>query len=286
MAMLTRRAAETSGNLTLSRYLHDIAGCKVLAVDEERRVATQYARTRAPALEARLVESCLRLVVSLASRMCTRQELLVDLIQEGNLGLLEAVRRFDPTRGLRLSTYATYWIRERIFAAVIANWRMVKVGTSTTQRRVFFRLRRERVRLERLGLAADNETLAQRFGLSRAEFERLVQHLDQPELSLDAPTLDGAGDPLGDLLPDSQHAPADVALAEHEQRQRVHAEVERCLARVTERERFILRSRWCSDRAPTLDRLGKRFGVSRERVRQIEKKHRAELARALAGTGE
>jgi RNA polymerase sigma-32 factor len=279
---MSQSAIDPGGNPSLRRYLHDLGRCRPLDADEEQRLARAYARTHAPALEARLVESCLRLVVAVASRLCVRKEMLLDLIQEGNLGLIDGVRHFDPARGLRLGTYATHWIRARIFTALIANWRLVKTGTSTGQRAMFFRLRRERARLERLGRGGDTAALAQRFGLDIHDFERLAHHLEHAEASLDAPLRDGLGEVLGDLIADAYEARPDVRAEEAETRARVRHEIERCLQSAKSRDRLILEGRWCSDDPPTLDLLGKQLGVSRERIRQIVEHHRARLAAALA----
>jgi RNA polymerase sigma-32 factor len=279
---MRKRATSRDTDPSLQRYLQRVARCRLLSADEEKRLALEYGHTRSPAIEARLVESCLRLVVTMASRHCPRPGLLLDLIQEGSLGLLQAVRRFDPTRGPRLAVYARHWIRAQIFAALVANWRVVRLVRSPAQRAVFFALRRERARLEKLGIVPDDARLARRFGVKPEHFAQLAQQVEGQELSLEAPTFGGDGEPLGELMPAADAGRPDVRLECAETEARVREEVERCLNEATARDRQILRGRWCTDVPATLEHLGQRTGLSRERVRQIEEGHRARLARALA----
>jgi RNA polymerase sigma-32 factor len=251
----------------------------LLSRDAERRIAARYFRTRDPVLEEVLVRSCLRLVSRIAARYCRRRELLDDLMQEGNLGLVHGVRHFDPGRGVRLSTYVSYWIRAYILQALVDNWSLVKAGTTATNRAVFFNLARERARLTRLGLPADDARLARRFHMRESDFARLARHFESPELSLQAP--DGAGHTPADRLAAADEVRPDVRVERLERRARVGAAVRRYRRELGARDRRIIDERWLSESPVSLERLSVEFGISRERVRQLEERLRTRFAEQL-----
>ena len=196
----TSLAART-GASNLDAYLQDLRRHPVLSRDEEHELALAYARTHALEPARKLITANLRLVVRIAQEYRRAHRNLLDLIQEGNVGLIQAVQRYDPFRGVKLSTYAAWWIRAYILKFILANWRMVRIGTTQAQRRLFFNLRRERERLQRMGAETDSRQLAAALDVSEREVVEMERRLAASEMSLDAParsqsqTDDGPGAP-------------------------------------------------------------------------------------------
>ncbi len=233
-------------------------------------LARRYRKTNDRNLERRLVAAHLRLVWKIVSDYQVPSDARADLAQEGCLGLLHAVRRFDPDRGVRLSTYAAWWIRAAVLRALTRDFRLVRVGTNQRQRRMFFNLRRERERIEREGGTADAEQLGARFGVDAAEAAAFARHMAAPELSLDVDS------PLAANLTAPEESQPDLEAERAEARDRVRGALRR-LGPLSPREHAIVFERWLSEVPVTLDELGSRFGVSRERARQLEER----LARRL-----
>ncbi|MDR7434780.1 MAG: sigma-70 family RNA polymerase sigma factor [Armatimonadota bacterium] len=278
-------SSEESGeDLDLVRlYLQDIGRVPLLSREEEIALAQ---RAEAGDLEARkrLVEANLRLVVSIAKRYGGRGLSLGDLIQEGTLGLIHAVKKFDWRRGVRFSTYATWWIRQAVARAVIDQGRTIRLPLYTTD--IVRRIHRLSDQLsQKLGREPSLEEIARESGLSKKDVENL-RMMSQEPLSLDAPIEGNEPDPLGNLLSDiravnPEDQATDWALKE---------EVRRLLSELTPRERKILELRFGLDDgvAHSLEEIGRKFGVTRERVRQIEAqairklRHRARASRLSA----
>ncbi|HUO05240.1 MAG TPA: RNA polymerase factor sigma-32 [Candidatus Binataceae bacterium] len=252
----------------LSRYLAEIRKFPLLDRDEEAKIARRYVKDRDPADAYRLVTANLRLVVKIAYEFARATRNLLDLIQEGNVGLMEAVKNFDPERGVRFPSYAVWWVRAYIYRFLINNWRLVKIGTTQAQRKLFFNLRKETERLEAQGFTAKPLLLAHRLGVKEEEVREMQERLGQSEVSLDQPTGEGAGRFL-DLLPDSTHNP-EAEAAGREWRDFARDSVERFAATLEGKELEIFKARLWADDPPTLQEVGTRFGISRERVRQIE----------------
>ena len=214
----------------------------------------------------RLVEAHLRLAAKIASEYYCSPADRADLLQEASLGLIEAVRHFDPERNVKLSTYASFWVRAFVLRFLVRNTRLVRVGTTHSQRRVMFHLARERERMMHERGAIDEGVLARRLGVEEGELSSLAAHLAAPEASLDAEADHGEPSPaLGVSRPDEE-------VEEHDERAQIRAQVEQLLEELGERDREVMTARWMNDDPPTLSDLGRRFGVSRERVRQIEER--------------
>jgi RNA polymerase sigma-32 factor len=242
---------------------------EVLTREEELSLIERYRRTSDRRLEDRLVRSQMRLVHHMAKAHRLEGLEHADLVQEGALGVLQALRRFDPERGVRLSTYATWWIRAYQYRHILQNCRLVRVGISRAQRRVFFRLRTVRARLTAAGLEPTAERLAQLMGVSEAVAQSTAQRLDTRELSLDQPLGDERQGAAVDSLPDGAVALDELAAARQTARI-VKEERERYRATLSGRRRELFDARWLDEEQPTLQEMARRFGVSRERTRQIE----------------
>jgi RNA polymerase sigma-32 factor len=272
----------TDRDVGLVRYLAEIERYPVLGRDDELALGR---RARAGDREAadRLLTSSLRFVPKIASGYGGHGFRTGDLIAEGNLGLMEAIRRFDPDRGLRFMTYAGYWVRAFILAHLLRQWSLVGAGTGPRQSRMFFRLSRERGRLmAQLGDAGEvTRRLARKFGTTAADVEQTLHRIEGGDVSLDAPA-PGGGPTALDRLTSADAGPE----ADHERRERtaaVGAVIEEVLAGMDARESLIVRRRLLADEPATLAHLGRRLGVSRERVRQLEQRVKDRLRAALAG---
>jgi RNA polymerase sigma-32 factor len=273
----------------LDAYLAEIARIPVLDREEEQRLATRYRHSREPWMAHALVRANLRFVVHLAREHWRSGFSMADLVQEGNLGLIEAVERFDPGRGVRLVTYASTWIRARILNHILGSWSLVRVATTAGQRRLFFSLARTRRDLERRLDPADPEAvaavvpmLARCLGVSPAAVEEMRLRLDARDVSLDAPAPGG--------LPGLEAAAAGASsqedlLAVAEEGALDHHRVHSALACLDERERLVIELRVLGEDVETLQAVGERLGCGGERARQIEVRARGKLRRCLLECG-
>lgn len=266
----------------LATYFDQISRYPILDKKTELRLARRARRGEVAARD-RLVESHLRFVVKIATKYRGYGIRLADLIAEGNLGLLEAVRRFDPGRGLRFMTYAAYWIRAYVLALVLRQWSLVGVGTGPLQSKMFFRLAstRNRLETEEQGDApAVERRLAAHFGTTEERVRAMSGRLGGRDTSLDQQAYREAGSSLLDLLADDR-ADQERSLSDVERDTRVRALIAGTIERLDPRERMIFEERLMADDAITLAELGERMGLSRERVRQLEERVKAKLRVAL-----
>lgn len=242
----------------------------LLTPEEQACSIAEYQKTRSPQLEARLVASHLRLVWKMAREHRPSDEDLADIIQEGSLGLLQAVRKFDPSRGVTLASYAAWWIRAYQLRWLVANHRLVRLGTTVAQRKLFFKLRSLTAELEARGEETTDAALAARLGVREEDVVSMRLRLGSRELSLDA----GVGEEGAALERLASPGPSpDEVSAEAELRALVRDEAEVFRDSLSGRDRDLFDTRWASDdEAPTLKALGQRFGISRERTRQLEQR--------------
>ena len=254
----------------------------VLSADEERDLAERLRDQDDMEAARRLVMSHLRFVIRIARGYQGYGLPLADLIQEGSVGLTKAVRRFEPDLGVRLVSFAVHWIRAEIHEYVLRNWRIVKVATTKSQRKLFFNLRSRKKRLGWFS-SAEVEAVARELGVKPETVLQMESRLANQDLAFDGADSDDDDAPSAPsaFLPDSRMEPA--ALVEREdtevsQRERLHA----AMTRLDERSKAILTSRWLSEDKKTLRELAQEFGVSAERIRQIEtnalRKLRVQLA--------
>ncbi len=260
----------------LSRYIAEIRRIPLLTREEEVEVARRYHRDHDPRDAYRLVTANLRLVVKIAYEFARASKNLLDLIQEGNVGLMEAVKNFDPNRGIRFPSYAVWWVRAYIYRYLINNWRLVKIGTTQAQRKLFFNLRKEMDRLQAEGFEPQPRLLAQRLGVKESEVIEMRERLGHSELSLDQPVAGSEETALLDVISDPGQNP-ESELAASEFRNFARDRVEAFAKTLSGKELEIFQHRLIAEEPMTLQAMGDKFGISRERVRQIESRLKRQL---------
>ncbi len=275
-------AAEAHDPLTL--YLREIEKHPLLTPEETTELATRYAETQDVRAAARLVTANLRLVVKIAYEYRRAYKNVMDLVQEGNIGLMQAVKKFDPHRGVKLSTYSAWWIRAYILKFIVNNWRLVKVGTTQAQRKLFFNLNKEKARLSALGIEPSAAELAKRIGVTEGEASEMDRRMSAGESSLDAPVGDGDTQTARvDLIP-SPGERVDDLLAEEELHRMVRQRLDEFRKTLSGKEVDIFDRRIDTETPLTLQELGELFHISRERVRQLETALLARLRAHLSAT--
>ncbi|HEU0032387.1 MAG TPA: RNA polymerase factor sigma-32 [Kofleriaceae bacterium] len=260
----------------MAAYMQETRRYPLLTPDEEHSLAVRLVEHGDTAAARRLIEANLRLVVKIAYEYRRAHRNLLDLVQEGNIGLIQAVSKFDPYRGVKLSSYAAFWIRAYILKFILNNWRLVKIGTTQAQRKLFFNLRKEREKLEQLGFQPTTALLAEKLDVPEKEVIEMERRLAAPEASLDAPLGSGGGDDEGtrtrlDYLPSEDDRP-DRAVAQSEFSTLLKGKLEEFAKTLEGREQTIFRERWLTEEPLTLQEIGDRYQVSRERARQLEKR--------------
>ena len=266
---------------SLDRYIQQVRAIPKLSREDEHQLALRAVDGDQAAAD-KLVEANLRYVIAIALQYRRYGVTLGDLIAEGSVGLVTAVRKFDPHRGTRFVTYAGYWIRAFVLEAVVRSSTMVGAGSGPFRSKLFFRLRRERARLSNLIADPDEltERLASEFDTSKEKMTELLRRLDQREISLDAPAYHDSDGTLVEMLPGSFESQDNVVA-----RRRRHSGIQNRLAGalsvLDDRERLIVEKRILSDDSASLASLGRELGVSRERARQLEARAKRKLAEEL-----
>lgn len=253
------------------RYMSEVRRYKLLTREKERELALAVFEEDSRDAAYILVTSNLRLVIKIAltyQRAWSQQNLL-DLIQEGNMGLIHAVYKFDPHKQVRLSYYASFWIKAYILKFVMDNWSLVKIGTTSAQRKLFFSLKKEKEILRSQGFTPKVQFISERMGISEEEIISMSQRLDARDLSLNAPINDESDNERLDFITHYDDG-LQEAVENKERIFLLHQKVAKFKKQLTERERGILEMRIFTDNPMTLKELGKRYGISRERVRQVE----------------
>ncbi len=264
-------ALKSTGGDLLAQYLQEIRRYALMDPEEERRVAQQYYDTGDPKSAERLVTANLRLVVKIAFQYHRQWANVLDLIQEGNVGLVEALSRYDPYRGIRFSSYAQYWIRAMILRFLMDNFRLVRLGSTRNGRKLFFQLQKERERLIREGIQPSAQNLAARLDVPESEVVAVDQHMRAPAMSLYAPVGGEEGRPLSEVVADTEHSDPESQVADHQIGELVQSKLRAFEATLEdERERAIWRERLMASEPASLSDLGDRYDVSKERIRQIE----------------
>jgi len=260
----------------LQRYLAEIRRFKILNREEEHELAVQYKEYGELEAAYKLVTANLRLVVMIAREYQKAFKNLLDLIQEGNMGLMEAVKNFDPYRGVRFPSYAVWWIRAYMIRYIMNDWRMVKIGTTQAQRKLFFNLQKEKEKLEAEGLTPGPKLLAQRLQVKEDEVVEMEQRLAGRDLSVDMPIGDDDESTLLSFLPDSKQTPEEQ-FAEAQYHELLHDKMEQFAKTLKDKELVIYRERLLNEEPATLREIGEKYGISRERVRQIEERVKKKL---------
>jgi RNA polymerase sigma-32 factor len=264
------------------RYLAEVRKYPSLSREEEQDLSRRYRATGDREALFRLVTSNLMQVVRVALSFRRAARNLLDLVQEGNLGLLAAIERFDPELGVRLPTYAAWWIRAYIVKFLLDNVRLVRVGTTNARRKLLRNLRQEKARLEAAGIEIGPKMLADHFDVSEADVLDVERALHSQDVSLDAPVGDSENRTRGDLMAASGPT-VEEDVARRELQGKVKAAIDRFRHGLGDRDMAILDERLLSEEPVTLQVIGNRFGTTREAVRQAEMRLMARLKEHLMG---
>lgn len=257
----------------LAVYMRDVQRYRLLSKEEEHDLAVRYFEKGDVEAAKRLVTSNLRLVVKIAYDYRQAYKNILDIVQEGNIGLMQAVRKYDPYKGVKLSSYAAWWIRAYILRYILNNHRLVKVGTTQAQRKLFFNLQKEKARLSVMGIEPTAEVIAKRLNVPERDVVSMDMRLAAGDASLDAPvgTSEGRSVARVELLPSGGQR-VDEALADAELGDQFTTKIREFGKTLEGKEATIFQERLIAEDPKTLQTLGDGFGVSRERVRQIEKR--------------
>jgi RNA polymerase sigma-32 factor len=273
-----------SGEAGLSRYLTEIRKFPLLSPEDEYMFAKRWKEHEDPEAARRLVTSHLRLVAKIAMGYRGYGLPVSEIVSEGNVGLMQAVKRFDPDKGFRLATYAMWWIRASIQEYVLRSWSMVKMGTTAAQKKLFFNLRKAK---NNIGAIEEGDltpehlaTLSDQLGVTEGEVTEMNRRLSGPDSSLNAPLRSDGESEWQDWLADDT-ADQETRLAEREEMGDRHELLVNAMKDLTDRERDIIQARRLQDEPATLEELSRKYGVSRERVRQIEVRAFEKLQRGM-----
>jgi RNA polymerase sigma-32 factor len=258
-------------------YLHEVSKYSLMTREEEREMAQRVRMDGDKEAAQKLVLANLRLVVKIALDYHSHLNIL-DLVQEGNMGLVRAVRKYDPDRGTRFSTYASFWIRAYMLKYLMDTWSMVKIGTKDSQRKLFYTLNREKEKLERSGISPSADLLACNFEVSTAEIEDMQMRLHNGDVSLEAPQHED-GDPLMDTLRSGEDI--EETVIEKDSTEMLHKRLGDFRRQLNEKQCFILDNRILAEDPLSLREIGERFNTSRESVRQIQAKISRNLIKNL-----
>jgi RNA polymerase sigma-32 factor len=282
--MATYETAEAQS--ATRRFVKQAMKAPLLEHDHERELAVAWRDHQDQRALHELTTAYMRLVISMAARFRNYGLPMSDLVQEGNIGLMQAAARFEPDREVRFSTYAAWWIRSAIQDYVLRNWSIVRTGTTAAQKSLFFNLRRLRALISDTGEAMmtreNREIIATKLGVSEREVEQMASRLSTNDRSLNAPMSDGVdgGGEWQDLLPDQGILP-DQDVMERTDTERRTNWIQEALKSLNPRELAIIQQRRLTDEGATLESLGVRMGISKERVRQIEHQAMKKLRAAL-----
>tara|TARA_B100000686_G_scaffold309520_1_gene351498 strand:- start:3537 stop:4535 length:999 start_codon:yes stop_codon:yes gene_type:complete len=272
----------------LAAYLNEIRKYEELSENEERDLARLYNETGDASAIYRLITSNLKMVVKVAMRFRREWQNTMDLIQEGNVGLMHAVKNFDPFRGVRLPVYAKWWIKAYILKFILDNWRLVKIGTTNTRRKLLYNLNREKEKLEREGFVPSSKLLAERFGVDEKEIIEVQAGLGASDVSMDVPVNEGSHTTPAHYLSAGTHPEEEVEAEQF--RDLLRKTVDTFAETLKPIEREIIENRIFSDDPVSLREIGDRHQVTREAIRQTEqrmlKKLKAHLLKTMPEVAE
>jgi RNA polymerase sigma-32 factor len=271
--MSSRGLPALQGEGGLSRYLSEIRKFPLLEPEEEYMLAKRWREHEDPGAARKLVTSHLRLVAKIAMGYRGYGLPVSEIIAEGNVGLMQAVKRFEPDKGFRLATYAMWWIRAAIQEYILRTWSLVKLGTTASQKKLFFNLRKAKNKIQAIEegdlTPAHTTEIATKLGVTEAEVTSMNRRLSAPDSSLNAPLRSDSEAEWQDWIAD-ETLDQETRMAEREELGERHELLEGALHELTERERDIIKARRLQEEPATLEELSQKYGVSRERVRQIE----------------
>ena len=261
------------GKDPLSVYLKEISRYPLLSQEQEQTLTKALNETGDVEVAKKLVLGNLRLVVKIAMEYKTAWQNTMDLIQEGNIGLMKAVSKYDPEKGAKLSYYASWWIKSYILKFILDNFRLVKIGTTNDQKKLFFNLMKEKSRLEAQGINPDSKTISENLGVSEKSVITMDKRLDPQsggELSIDTPMGDGGGS-FAQLLEDQSVGPEDL-VSDQQSLEILQEHLLGFVGDLKDRDKDIFKKRLLSEVPPSLQSIADEYGISRERVRQIEER--------------
>lgn len=264
----------------LNFYLAEVRRYPLLSAEDEKVIAQRFVATGDRDAAERLVTANLRLVIKIAFQYHRQWANVLDLIQEGNVGLVEALSRYDPSREIRFSSYAQYWIRAMILRFLLDNFRLVRLGSTRAGRKLFFQLQKERDRLMKEGIKPTSRLIAERLGVAEHEVDAVDQHMRAPALSLHAPTGDDPdGRTLSEVVPESDPRDPEDNAARSELTGIVQEKLAEFAAENLrdDRDKMIWNDRMVATDPVSLSSLGEHFGVSKERIRQVEARLKKKL---------
>ncbi len=291
-AALITKSATHSGRKTaltplspdplLQTYLREIQKYSILSKEEEHKLAVEYLKTQDRETLQKLVTANLRFVVKIAFEYVHYRVKLLDLIQEGNMGLVKAVQEFDPYKDVRLTTYAVWWIRSYIQEAILKNYSLVKMGTTQAQKRLFYHLRKEQKKLEQEGISLSQgvKLLAKKLDVKEKEVEEMSQRLAHNDVSLNTPMNHDEKSERLNYLP-SHQPPADITLGEAEQETLFKKILKQFGETLEGREKVVFYDRLVSENPMTLQEIGEKYKFTKERARQIEEQVKDKLKKYM-----
>lgn len=251
-------------------YLNEIKRYPVLSREDENALAVKFFETKDPQAAQALVTANLRFVVKIAAEYSRFGAKMIDLIQEGNIGLMHAIREYNPYKGVRLISYAVWWIKGYIHEYLMKQYSLVKIGTTQTQRRLFYKLQKEKEALESMGEDASFALLGSRLGASEDEIKSMSQRLQGKDISLNQPLDDETSKTLMDMQSSDSDVPLDEKIALEEQLEILRSKINEIRPKLSARETLILEKRLLADEPMTLQEIGDLYGVTREAVHQME----------------
>jgi RNA polymerase sigma-32 factor len=269
-----RKSTDLKVQDPLTLYLKEIARHKLLTPEEEKELTAELIKTGDIEVAKKLVLANLRLVVKIALEYKNAYKNIMDLIQEGNIGLMKAVSKYDPTKGAKLSYYASWWIRSYILKFILDNFRLVKIGTTQEQKKLFYNLMREKQRLMSLGIAPDVKLLSESLGVSEKAVIEMDQRLSSQgqEVSFDKPLDDSAGShALGDIIGDNEDS-VESKLADLQNLEILQQHLGDFVKNLKPRDQEIFKKRLLTEIPESLQSIADQYGVSRERIRQVEER--------------
>ena len=256
----------------LYQYISEISKYKLLSIEEEKELVNKLSETGDIEVAKKLVVANLRLVVKIAMEYRSAYKNIMDLIQEGNMGLMKAVSKYDPSKGAKLSYYASWWIKSYILKFILDNFRLIKIGTTAEQKKLFYNLMREKERLLNQGIEPETKLLSETLGVSEKSVEEMDNRLSSrgAEVSLDTPVSDdGNSGTISDFMEVDEEGIEEL-LAHHQGLQLLEDNLQEFIATLKERDQEIFKKRLLSEVPPSLQSIADDYGVSRERIRQIE----------------
>lgn len=263
----TEKSLATTDPVAL--YLSEVRKYPLLTKEQEQELAKKYYETKDPVAAQALVTANLRFVVKVAAEYSRFGARMIDLIQEGNMGLMHAVKDFNPYKGVRLITYAVWWIRGYIQEYLMKQYSLVKIGTTQNQKKLFYKLQKEKEALEKMGEDSSVKLIAEKMGIPEDEVRMMTQRMSGRDVSLNAPMDSESPSSLMDLQKGTEQGP-DEALSHREELSQLHAVIEELRPTLSEREKIILDERILNDEPLTLQEIGEKYNITREAVRQME----------------